>query len=131
MHSELVKKHGEDYVMIPFKHSESEKYSMMIDKFVRASQGRNPRELMESIDKMVLCEWEDVEFLGEVGSGEQRGYRIWKCCIDDCPYMLHEYQGISMNEIDTFLLYVEQLRTYQCTYLVRFYGLVIKYGASS
>ena len=58
----------------------------------------------------------------------QRGYKIYKVCLNDCPYMIHAYQHIPISEIDTFLLYLEQLKTYSCTYLIRFYGISIKYG---
>lgn len=55
-------------------------------------------------------------------------YNAYKVSIDDCPYMLVEYHRISMEDLDTFILYLEQLKTYYCTYLVRFYGIAIRYG---
>lgn len=41
--------------------------------------------------------------------------------------MVHEYpaQGLDM---DSFMMYLEQLQQYYCTYLVRYYGLVVRYG---
>lgn len=42
--------------------------------------------------------------------------------------MVHEYAHILISDIDTFLFYLEQLKTYYCGYLVRYYGLAIKYG---
>jgi len=44
--------------------------------------------------------------------------------------MIHQYEGLSMSEVETFLLYLEQLKTYYCTYLVRFYGISIKYSCA-
>lgn len=42
--------------------------------------------------------------------------------------MVVEYHQIPMDDLDTFILYLEQLKTYYCTYLVRFYGISIRYG---
>jgi hypothetical protein len=57
-----------------------------------------------------------------------RGYKMFKACINDCPFLLYEYENIPINELETFLMYIEQLKTYYCSYLVRFYGISIKYA---
>lgn len=45
--------------------------------------------------------------------------------------MVHAYPHIPLAEIDTFLLYLDQLRSYACTYLVRFYGIAVQYGRNT
>jgi len=35
---------------------------------------------------------------------------------------------VPISDIDTFIFYLEQLKTYYCTYMVRFYGMSIRYG---
>lgn len=45
--------------------------------------------------------------------------------------MVHAYHHIPLAEIDTFLLYLDQLRSYACTYLVRFYGIAVQYGRNT
>lgn len=133
MANELIRRYGEDYCIIPFKRSEREKYHAVIDKFITRTQQKNISEVAEQIQKNVLCEYEEIEFLGEIlpESGEQRGYRIHKACLNDCPYMVHAYPHIPLTEIDTFLLYLDQLRSYACTYLVRFYGIAVQYGRNT
>lgn len=41
--------------------------------------------------------------------------------------MVHEYI-VSMLNIDTFIIYLEQLQNYYCNYMVRYYGIAIKYS---
>lgn len=53
---------------------------------------------------------------------------MYKASINDCPYMVIEYHQVPIDDLDTFVLYLEQLKTYYCTYLVRFYGISIRYG---
>jgi hypothetical protein len=45
--------------------------------------------------------------------------------------MVHAYPHVPLAEIDSFLLYLDQLRSYACTYLVRFYGIAVQYGRSN
>lgn len=59
---------------------------------------------------------------------EEENCNVYKVSINDCPYMVVEYHQIPMDDLDTFILYLEQLKTYYCTYLVRFYGISIRYG---
>ena len=42
--------------------------------------------------------------------------------------MVIEYHQVPIDDLDTFVLYLEQLKAYYCTYLVRFYGISIRYG---
>jgi hypothetical protein len=130
MQAELVKKHGEDYCIIPFKKSEREKYHAVIDKFIIKTQQKNITEIAEQIEKNILCSYDEIEFLGEISpeGADLRGYRIYRACLNDCPYMVHAYPHVPIAEIDTFLLYIEQLKSYTCTYLVRFYGIAVEYG---
>lgn len=41
--------------------------------------------------------------------------------------MLHEYPGAGLD-MDGFMMYLEQLQLYYCTYMARYYGVAIKYG---
>lgn len=52
-------------------------------------------------------------------------YRRWKACINNCPFLIHEYV-VNSIDIDTFIIYLDQLQNFNCSYLCRFHGLVIK-----
>lgn len=56
---------------------------------------------------------------------ENKKYKIWKVLIHGCPYMIHEYK-VSDIEMETFTIYLDQLQLFYCTYMIRYYGLVIK-----
>jgi hypothetical protein len=91
MHRALVRTYGEDYCIIPFKKSEREKYSAMIDKFVNVESQRSIEDLSQQIEKNIICSYDDIEFLGEVNpvGYAERGYKMHKVCINDCPFLLY------------------------------------------
>ena len=49
MHRKLCKKYGEDYCIIPFKKSEREKYTAIINKFITLSTQKSIEELSSQI----------------------------------------------------------------------------------
>ena len=40
--------------------------------------------------------------------------------------MVHQYPSIKSQDLDTFLIYLEQLSTYYNNYMVRFYGISVR-----
>lgn len=60
MHQQLVKDHGEDYCVIPFKKNEREKYLTVINKFVNAPNSKNVGELNKLIHKNIICSHDDI-----------------------------------------------------------------------
>lgn len=41
--------------------------------------------------------------------------------------MLHEYK-VKEIDMETFIIYLDQLQTYYCSSMIRYYGLIIKRG---
>lgn len=39
--------------------------------------------------------------------------------------MIYEYE-VNAIDIDAFVMYLDQLQTFYCTYMIRYYGLIIK-----
>lgn len=56
--------------------------------------------------------------------------KTWRVCINYCPFMVQQLE-VEHIDMDSFVLYLEQLQTYYCTYTVRFYGLAIRYKNNS
>ena len=101
MQADLLKKYGQDYCVIPFKKNEKEKYQAVINKFVNASSAKNIAELDNQIKKHIICSEDDIEILDELSPQGQkaRGYKILKACINDCPFMIHQYAALAASEL--------------------------------
>lgn len=74
----------------------------------------------------MVFSYSDIEFIDLIQ--QSKNYKTWKVCINQCPFMVQEYQASSLD-IDSFVLYLDQLQTYYCTYMVRYYGVSLKYGS--
>ena len=55
MQASLNEKLGSDYCIIPFKKTEKEKYHAVINKFINKTQEKNISELVEQIEKNIIC----------------------------------------------------------------------------
>ena len=56
-----------------------------------------------------------------------KNYKTYRVLINNCPFMIHEYSASRMD-MDTFMIYLDQLQLFYCTYMVRYYGLAVKYS---
>jgi hypothetical protein len=63
MQSELIKKYGDDYCLIPFKRSEREKYHAVINKFLNSTATKNMKEMAEQIEKNIICPYDEIDFI--------------------------------------------------------------------
>lgn len=70
-----------------------------------------------------IFELEEIELINELYSTKK--YTAWKAFVNGCPFMLHEYQAADID-METFIIYLDQLQAYYCSSLIRYYGIIIK-----
>lgn len=60
---------------------------------MKADSQKSIEELSQQIEKNIICNYDDIEFLGEVNptGAIERGYKMHKACINNCPFLLYEY----------------------------------------
>jgi hypothetical protein len=116
---------GNNFLMVPYKMSEQSKHKIILEKYTNQEMTRE--QYLEKMEQFSICNWEEIDFICELFQGKD--FKCYKVCMNSCPFLLHEYKA---NETDLalFFIYLEQLKIYYCGYLVRFYGISIKYGRS-
>lgn len=116
-------KYGENFIMVAYRAEEQERYNLAINKYVNTAYSKE--EIRRRVAENTIFSYEEIEFISQLSISS--AYTSWKACINHCPFMVHEYSA-ALLDMDSFLLYLEQLNTYYCSYMVRFYGLTIKYS---
>lgn len=75
------------------------------------SKTKNLEEINNELKKLEICDYDEMEFLSMLplkGRREDEGqsYHIYKVSINDCPYMVVEYNHVPIDDLDTFILYL-------------------------